>query len=153
MREGNFLKKVTRRYMSKSNIYIYIYMHFYILQCMWINMWSSRVVFSILWYSNFHKICMRKTKKSKVFPIFVKMKNIGDYNEFVQIMGTNYWIFFWYFIFIHYTNYLENKSYHMDVVTLTCIISSHNHYFILCISNCKKKKNRIYFYAMLFLLY
>ncbi len=79
-------------------------------------------------------------KKSKVFPIFVKMKNIGAYNEFVQIMVTNYWIFFWYFIFIHYTNYLENESYHMDVVTLTCIVSSHNHYLILCISNCKKIK-------------
>ncbi len=33
-------------------------------------------------------------KKFKVFPVFVKMKNIGAYNEFVQIMVTNYWIFF-----------------------------------------------------------
>ncbi len=85
------------------------------------------VVFNFVIFKISQNLYEENKKQSKVFPIFVKMKKIGDSNEFVQIMVTNYWIFLNIFIFIHYTNYLENKSYHMDVVTLTCINSSHNH--------------------------
>jgi hypothetical protein len=42
---------------------------------------------------NFTKFVWGKQKKIQSFPHLVKMKNIGDYNEFVQIMVTNYWIY------------------------------------------------------------
>ncbi len=104
-------------------------MHFYILQGMWINMWSSRVLFSIFWYSKFHKICMRKTKKNPKFsPSLSKWKRLVILMNLFKLLWLTIEFFKNIFIFIHYTNYLENKSYHMDIVTLTCINSSQNHW-------------------------
>ncbi len=51
------------------------------------------VVFNFVIFKISQNLYEENKKKSKVFPIFVKMKKIGDSNEFVQIMVTNYWIF------------------------------------------------------------
>jgi hypothetical protein len=102
-------------------------MHFYILQCIWINMWSSRVFFfNFVIFIISQNLYEENKKKPKVFPILSKWKTLVIIMNLFKL----WWLilnFFWYFIFIHYINYLENKSYHMDVVTIACIINSHNH--------------------------